>query len=77
MKKNHKLQNKNHKGSHGLHQDSFRLQTMTAADHKTLLNARAELIEDMYGNDNKAGMEFTEICGSHHDYMWDIQIETP
>jgi hypothetical protein len=54
-----------------------RLQTMTAADHKTLLNARAELIEDMYGNDNKAGMEFTEICGSHHDYMWDIQIETP
>jgi len=54
-----------------------RLQTMTAVDHKSLLSARAELIDEMYGEDNKAGMEFTEICGSHSDYMWDIQIETP
>jgi hypothetical protein len=30
MKKNHKLKNTNPKGSHGLHQDSFKLQTMTA-----------------------------------------------
>jgi len=33
MKKNHKLQNTNYiknKGGHGLHKDSFRLQTMTA-----------------------------------------------
>jgi hypothetical protein len=29
MKKNYKLQNTN-KGSHGLHRDSFKLQTMTA-----------------------------------------------
>jgi hypothetical protein len=54
-----------------------RLQTMTAPDHKTLLAARGELIEAMYADDNPAGAEFTEICGSHSDYMWDIQIETP
>jgi hypothetical protein len=54
-----------------------RLQTMTGADHKSLLAARGELIDKMYADDNKAGAEFTEICGSHSDYMWDIQIETP
>jgi hypothetical protein len=54
-----------------------RLQTMTAADHKTLLAARAELIEEMYAEDNAAGQEFNAICGSHSDYMWDIQLETP
>jgi hypothetical protein len=52
-----------------------RLQTMTAGNHKDLLAARAELIEDMYGEDNKAGAEFVAICGSHSDYMWDIQLE--
>lgn len=53
-----------------------RLQTMTAASHKDLLNARAALIEDMYGNESEAGEEFTQICGSHSDYMWNIQLET-
>jgi len=54
-----------------------RIQTMTAPTHKGLLEARGGLIEAMYGNDNAAGAEFSEICGSHSDYMWDIQIETP
>ena len=54
-----------------------RLQTMTAPDHKSLLAARAELIEEMYAEENKAGQEFNEICGSHVDYMWDIELETP
>jgi len=54
-----------------------RIQTMTAPTHKALLAARGELIEAMYGDDNAAGKEFTEICGSHADYMWNIQIETP
>ena len=54
-----------------------RLQTMTAADHKSLLAARAELIDEMYAEENKAGVEFNEICGSHVDYMWDIELETP
>ena len=54
-----------------------RLQTMTAVDHKSLLAARAELIDEMYAEENKAGLEFNEICGSHVDYMWDIELETP
>jgi hypothetical protein len=54
-----------------------RLQTMTGSDHKSLLKARGELIEEMYAEDSKAGEEFTDICGSHSDYMWNIQIETP
>jgi len=53
-----------------------RLQTMTGANHKALLKARGELIEEMYAEDSAAGTEFTEICGSHADYMWDIQLET-
>jgi len=54
-----------------------RLQTMTASDHKSLLAARADLIDEMYADGSKAGEEFNAICGSHSDYMWDIQLETP
>ncbi len=54
-----------------------RLQSMTASNHKALMKARGELIEEMYANDSKPGEEFTGICGSHSDYMWDIQLETP
>ena len=54
-----------------------RLQTMTAANHKGLMDARGELIESMYGDDNEAGAEFTAICDGHSDYMWNIQLETP
>jgi hypothetical protein len=56
-----------------------RLQTLTGADHKSLLAARGELITAMYGenNENKAGTEFSSICDSHEDYMWNIEIETP
>ena len=50
---------------------------MTAADHKTLLAARNEAIEMVYGEDDEAGKEFTELCGPHVDYMWNIQLEKP
>jgi hypothetical protein len=53
-----------------------RLQTMTGANHKTLMKARAEVIEAMYAENSKPGEEFTNICGSHADYLWDIQIES-
>ena len=52
-----------------------RLQTMTAVDHKSLLAARGAAIEAMYADDNEAGAEFSEICGPHVDYMWDITHE--
>ncbi|MDH3612973.1 MAG: hypothetical protein OEU90_04855 [Gammaproteobacteria bacterium] len=53
-----------------------KLQTMTAADMSSLLKARGEVIEVAYAEDSEAGEEFTDICGPHSDYMWDIQLES-
>lgn len=52
-----------------------RLQTMTGADHKSVLKARAAAIEAIYADDNEMGAELNDICGSHVDYMWDILME--
>ena len=54
-----------------------RLQTMTGADHKAILNARNDAIAAIYDDDNPVGTEFGDICTDHLDYMWDIQIENP
>lgn len=53
-----------------------KLQTMTAPDMKSLLKARGDAITAIYDNDNEAGTEFTDICGQHTDYMWNIQLES-
>ena len=56
-----------------------RLLTMTGADHKSLMQARNELIESAFNAEGmeEIGTEFTDICGSHSDYMWDIAHEKP
>ena len=54
-----------------------KLQTMTAPDHKSLMAARGDAIEALYDDDNEAGAEFSEICGPHVDYIWNIVNETP
>ena len=56
-----------------------RLLTTTSADHKTGLNVRNELIATVFGSEEMEviGEEFTDICGSHSDYMWDIEHEKP
>ena len=55
-----------------------RLATMTGTSHKAILAARDSVIETMYADgENEAGREFTEICGDHVDYMWNLQLETP
>ena len=53
-----------------------RLQTMTGPDVKSLLKARGEAIDAIYEEDSEAGTEFSEICGPHVDYVWDIVHET-
>ncbi len=53
-----------------------KLQTMTAPDMKSLLKARGEAIEALYGDDNEAGAELADICGPHSDYLWNIQHES-
>lgn len=52
-----------------------KLQTMTAPDVKSLMKARGDAIGALYGEDDEAGAEFTEICGPHVDYIWNIQLE--
>lgn len=56
-----------------------RLQSITGADHKAILAARADLLEALYDEDepNAGAVEFSEICGSHSDYMWDTKLATP
>ncbi len=53
-----------------------RLQTMTATDFSTLLAARQEALDTVYAEDSELGAEFAEICGPHHDYLWDIVHES-
>ena len=53
-----------------------RLQTMTAKDYGTLLAARQGILDTVYAEDSALGAEFAEICGPHHDYLWDIVHET-
>jgi hypothetical protein len=54
-----------------------RLQTMTAPDLSTLMQARTDAIDAIYAEDNEAGTEFSAICGPHVDYIWNIVHEKP
>ncbi len=52
-----------------------RILTMGAADHRTLVRARAAIIEEF--DDRRVARAFGEInriCHTHHDYMWDILV---
>ena len=48
---------------------------MTAPDIGTLLSARQAAIDTIYEEDNAAGTEFSEICGPHVDYVWELTHE--
>ena len=52
-----------------------RVATMSATDMKTLMEARAEVIQTVF--DNPLGDTFTDICGDHADYMWEIKFSNP
>jgi hypothetical protein len=54
-----------------------RLVTMTGADVKSLLAARDAILADLDSKAEAAGDEFSEICSSHQDYLWNIVHETP
>jgi hypothetical protein len=52
-----------------------RLETLSATDMKSLMEAR-----DAIGaafDDNALGDTFTDICDSHADYMWEIKASSP
>ncbi len=52
-----------------------RLETISAADVKSLMEARAALVEAL--RDNPAGDLMTSICGEHTDYIWEIKAQAP
>ncbi len=52
-----------------------RIATMTSKDFDTLMAARDAVVQALLDNE-EAGNRFSEICGSHSDYMWDIKLET-
>ncbi len=54
-----------------------RLEVMSAADHKTVLKARDEIIAELLEKQEGATKEFNSICSSHQDYLWDIKMEKP
>jgi hypothetical protein len=62
--------------SHVLGGKYRRLGTVTANDFSSLMKARAEMIESVYGDGNNAeAIEFDNLCNSHADYLWDIEHE--
>jgi hypothetical protein len=54
-----------------------RLATMSAADTAALVNARDAIIADLLENQEEAMNEFTSICSSHQDYIWDVVMTKP
>ncbi len=51
-----------------------RLATITGADHASVVAANGQVIG--YANENHSALaeEFSSICGSHTDYLWDIGL---
>jgi hypothetical protein len=49
----------------------------TAPDVKALLAGRNAIFADVNAKAEAASNEFSEICGSHQDYIWNIVHETP
>lgn len=61
--------------SHVIGGEYRRLLTVTAADWDTLISSRESILAAagaLEGSD-----EFTDICYSHSDYLWEIQHEKP
>ena len=49
--------------------------TMTRKDFDGVLDARAEALGAMSDDEYGPGATFSEICGKHEDYLWDIVHE--
>lgn len=52
-----------------------RLATFSATDMKALMEARDAVVQAQI--DDPLGNTFTEICGDHTDYMWEITSQSP
>ena len=52
-----------------------RLETFSASDMKALMEARAAIVAA--GDATPLSDTFTDICGQHTDYMWEIKSQAP
>lgn len=63
--------------SHVIGGEYRKLSTMSAENYGDLLKVRAEILEKIFYKGNKEiGEEFSEICGSHQDYLWTIKQQS-
>lgn len=62
--------------SHVVGGEYRKLSTMTGESFEQVLAARGEILEAIYGDgDNAAANEFSDICTSHSDYLWEVVHE--
>jgi hypothetical protein len=54
-----------------------RLLLLNGGSHKVILAASDSIVGDIMKQRPAEGREFNEICHSHQDYLWDIQISKP
>jgi hypothetical protein len=52
-----------------------RLATISATDMNALMEARGAVVQALV--DNPLGNTFTDICGDHTDYIWEITSQSP
>jgi hypothetical protein len=52
-----------------------RLATISASDVKSLMSARAAMVEALDGN--SGGDILTDVCPEHTDYIWEIKAQAP
>jgi len=63
--------------SHVLGGEYRRLQTITGTDIVSVTAARTEAIQHVNQKYGALAHEFSQICGSHADYLWNIVYESP
>ncbi|MEJ2369323.1 MAG: hypothetical protein P8Y07_00550 [Gemmatimonadales bacterium] len=54
-----------------------RVSVIDAPDLASLLAARSQIIEDLWEEAPLTMNAFSEICGSHTDYIWEMRITKP
>jgi hypothetical protein len=54
-----------------------RLLVLDGTNHKAILASTDSVIADITKQRPAEGKEFNEICHSHQDYLWDVQISKP
>jgi len=63
--------------SHALGGKYRRLQTVTGEDHASVTAAQFDALQHVNQNYPGLAREFSQICDSHTDYLWDIVHESP